>query len=122
VIYGRSLGSGLAAGLAAQVAPELTLLVSPYSSMQALAKEHFPYVPGALLRYPLRTADDAARLQGKLLILHGERDTLVAPHHSADILAVAPRAKVLAIPGAGHGDLQDFESYRRALREALTAL
>jgi alpha-beta hydrolase superfamily lysophospholipase len=122
VIYGRSLGSGLAAGLAAQVAPELTMLVSPYSSMQALAKEHFPFVPAALLRYPLRTGDDAARLHGPLLLVHGERDTLVAPHHSADILALAPLAKLLRIPEAGHADLQDFELYRQALREALTAL
>jgi alpha-beta hydrolase superfamily lysophospholipase len=122
VIYGRSLGSGLAAGLAAQVAPELTILVSPYSSMQAMAKEHFPFVPAGLLRYPLRTADDAARLRRPLLLVHGERDTLVAPHHSTEIMAVAPQAKLLSIPGAGHGDLQDFEPYRRALREALTAL
>jgi uncharacterized protein len=122
VIYGRSLGSGLAAGLAAQVSPELTMLVSPYSSVQALAKEHFPFVPGALLRYPLRTGDDAARLKGPLLLVHGGRDTVVAPHHSADILALAPQARLLRIADAGHGDLQDFESYRQALREALTAL
>ena len=42
VISGQSLGTGLAAGLAAQLcaqgrAPDLTLLVSPYSSMRALA-------------------------------------------------------------------------------------
>ena len=122
VIYGRSLGSGLAAGLAVQTAPDLTILVSPYSSMQALAKEHYPFVPSALLRYPLRTADDAARLRGPLLLVHGDRDIVVPPHHSADIQAVAPQAKLLRLPEAGHGDLQDFEVYRQTLREALAAL
>ena len=122
VIYGRSLGSGLAAGLAAQVSPDLTILVSPYSSMQALAKEHYPIVPGALLRYPLRTADDAGRLHGPLLLVHGDRDIVVPPHHSADIQAVAPQATLLRLPEAGHGDLQDFEVYRQALRAALAAL
>ena len=122
VIYGRSLGSGLAAGLAAQVAPDLTILVSPYSSMQALAHEHYPFVPSALLRYPLRTVDDAARLHGPVLLVHGDRDLVVPPHHSTDIQTVAPQAKLLRIPAAGHGDLQDFEVYRQALRAALAAL
>ena len=122
VVYGRSLGSGLAAGLAAQVAPELTILVSPYCSMETLAKEHFPLVPAALLRYPLRTCDDAARIHGPMLLVHGDRDTLVPPHHSADILAVAPQAHLLRIAEAGHGDVQQFEVYRQALRDALAAL
>ena len=122
VVYGRSLGSGLAAGLAAQVAPALTVLVSPYCSMEALAAEHFPLVPGALLRYPLRTCDDATHIKGRLLLVHGDRDTLVPPHHSADILAVAPQAQLLRVPEAAHNDVHQFESYRQALRAALAAL
>ena len=39
VIVGQSLGSGLAAILAAQVQPDLTVLVSPYSSMVAVARQ-----------------------------------------------------------------------------------
>ena len=47
VLLGRSLGSALAARLAVAVQPELTVLVSPYSSMGALAAEHHPWVPVA---------------------------------------------------------------------------
>jgi alpha-beta hydrolase superfamily lysophospholipase len=36
VIYGRSLGTALAAGLAAEVQPDLTILVSPYCDMAQL--------------------------------------------------------------------------------------
>ena len=39
VIYGRSLGTGLAAALSADVQSELTVLVSPYESMLALAPQ-----------------------------------------------------------------------------------
>ena len=49
VISGQSLGTALAAGLAAELcaagrSPDLTLLVSPYSSMRALADELYPWV------------------------------------------------------------------------------
>ncbi len=53
VIYGRSLGSALAGGLAAEIQPALTILVSPYCSMAELARLHYPLIPTALLRYPL---------------------------------------------------------------------
>jgi pimeloyl-ACP methyl ester carboxylesterase len=47
---------------------------------------------------------------------------VVPPHHSADIQAVAPQARLLRLPDAGHGDVQEFEAYRQALRDALASL
>ena len=122
VIFGRSLGTALAARLAAEVSPELTVLVSPYFSMQRLAKEQFPLVPGSLLRYPLSTGADAERLKGRLLLIHGGRDALIPPHHSEDIAAAVPRATLVRLPEAGHNDLQEFEAYLAALRDAFAAL
>ena len=122
VVFGRSLGTALAAGLAADIAADLTVLVSPYCSMQALAAEHYPLLPAALLRYPLRTCDDAARLQGELLLVHGDLDVVVPAQHSVALKAVAPRATLLRIPQAGHGDVQEFAPYLDALRDALAAL
>lgn len=122
VIYGRSLGTGLAAGLAAEVAPELTVLVSPYASMSALMREHFPWVPTGLLRYPLDTGATVARLGAPLLLVHGERDQLISPQHSERLHERQPRARLVRVPGAAHNDLQRFEQYQQALREALAAL
>ena len=127
VFLGRSLGSGLAALLAAEQQPELTLLVSPYLSMQALAREHYPWVPAAVLRYPLRTDTALARVRGEVLLVHGERDTLIDPSHSQRLLAVlqqepqaaGPRARRVSVAGAGHNDLQRFPAYTEALANAL---
>lgn len=119
VFIGRSLGSGLVAALAAEVQPELTLLISPYESVAALAGEIYPWVPGALLRYPLRTDEVLPKVQGPVLLLHGDRDATIPVEHSQRLLAVAPKARLVVIEGAGHNDLQAFEAYRQALAEAL---
>jgi alpha-beta hydrolase superfamily lysophospholipase len=119
VILGRSIGTGLAATLAAEVQPELTVLISPYLSMQALAAEHYPGVPAAVLRYPLRTDLVLPQVQGAVLLVHGSRDRLIPPHHSQQLRARVPRAALLLVPGAGHNDLQDHPHYRDGLAAAL---
>ncbi len=123
VIFGRSLGSALAAKLAAEVSPDLVVLVSPYESMAALAAEHYRWVPAALLRYPLRTDEAVVRIQGRVLLLHGERDEVIGLHHSERLLAKAVAAReahLVRVPDAGHNDLQMFDAYLRPLRAALS--
>ena len=119
VIFGRSIGTGLAATLAARVQPEQTVLVSPYESMLALAQQHYPWVPAPLLRYPLRTDLAVPQLRGPLLLAHGEQDTLIPPSHSQKLQQLLPAAKLALVPGAGHNDLQRFEVYLGAVRAAM---
>jgi len=121
VFFGRSLGTGLAAALAAQEAPELTVLVSPYLSMQALAAEHYPWVPSRLLRYPLHTDQWLPRLRGAVLLVHGDQDRLIEPSHSLRLKALRPASRLVLVPGAGHNDLQQFPAYSDALADALAA-
>ncbi len=127
VVYGRSLGTGLAAGLAAEMgsahqAPDLTVLVSPYTSMAALAGGHYPWVPQAVLRYPMRTDAVIAQIRSPLLLIHGADDLLIAPAHSAALQALAPHAKRVLVQGAAHNDLQDFDAYLDAFGRALADL
>ena len=127
VIAGQSLGTALAPGLSAELcaagrAPDLTLLVSPYSSMRALADELYPWVPRQVLRYPLHTAEHAARLKGPLMLIHGDKDELIGIHHSHALRTAAPAAQLLCVEGAGHGDVHKFPSFRKALHGALGCL
>jgi pimeloyl-ACP methyl ester carboxylesterase len=119
IFFGRSLGTGLAAVLAAEVQPELTVLVSPYESIAALAGEIYPWVPGSLLRYPLRTDLALPQVRGPVLMLHGDRDTTIPLDHSRRLLKLAPTARLVVIEGTGHNDLQDSAVYRNALAQAL---
>ena len=126
VIYGRSLGSGLAAGLAVELsssrAPDLTVLVSPYTSMAALSSEHYRWVPQFVLRYPMRTDHLIDRIRGPLLLIHGDNDPLISPRHSDALKALAPAASVIRVPGAAHNDLQQFDAYLNAFAKALSDL
>jgi pimeloyl-ACP methyl ester carboxylesterase len=122
VLFGRSLGTGLAVPLALQVQPDLTVLASPYASVRALAAEVYPWVPSALLRYPLLTDEALAHLGTPVLLVHGERDDLIGPHHSEALKKAHPPARLHIVKGAGHNDLQSFDDYRRVLRQALDAL
>lgn len=130
VVYGRSLGTGLAAGLSLDLAgqtpgqprPDLTVLVSPYRSMVALTHDHYPWVPSVLLRYPLRTDEIIVRISSPLLLIHGDSDTLIAPRHSAELAALVPGARLLMIEGAAHNDVHDSDIYRAGFGAALAAL
>jgi pimeloyl-ACP methyl ester carboxylesterase len=119
VIFGRSIGTGLAATLAAQVQPEQTVLVSPYESMVALAREHYPWVPSALLRYPLRSDLALPQLKGPVLLAHGEKDTLIPPANSERLQRLARNATLLIVPGAAHNDMQRFDTYLTGVRAAM---
>ncbi|HEY8050360.1 MAG TPA: alpha/beta fold hydrolase [Ramlibacter sp.] len=127
VIAGQSLGTALAAGLGAELcqqgrAPDLTLLVSPYSSMRALADELYPWVPGKVLRYPLHTMEHASRLKGPLMLIHGDKDELIGIHHSHALRSAVPAAQLHCLEGAGHGDVHKHPGFRQKLAGALAAL
>ena len=125
VIYGRSLGSGLAAGLAQEPLipkPDLTVLVSPYSSLVALTAEVYPLVPEFLIRYPLRTDRLVSGGTGPLLLFHGATDAFIPPSHSVALKAIATQAELVLVPGAGHNDVQNFPVYRERFAAALATL
>lgn len=121
VVYGRSLGSGLAAQWAAQHQPALTILVSPYRSMAALAALHYPWVPGAVLRYPLRSDEAVGRIHERVLLLHGDQDRLIPLAHAQALAARASAGRLVVVAGAGHADVHRFDAYKAAIADALGA-
>lgn len=120
VLYGRSLGSGLATRLAAERTPRLLILESPFYSLEALARQQFPFVPPFLLRYPLRTWSWIGAVRAPVVIIHGTADEVV-PFADGERLAAAVRTplRFVAVSGGGHNDLAVFPVYDEALDEAL---
>jgi hypothetical protein len=120
VLWGESLGTGLAIRLAAEQprAVAAVILESPYTSLLALGRMHYPLLPSNLL---LRDRYDSLALmpqvEAPVLILQGARDTLVPPAMGREIAAAA-RAPVQLweAPLAGHNELGQAGAFEEAAR------
>ncbi len=120
-VFGRSLGTGLAAKLSIDVSPAITILISPYRSIRALATGLYPFVPGALVRYPLDTEARIASIKNSLVLIHGEADTVIPIANARALAEKNPRAKLIVLKAA-HNDVHEAPSYREAIVRALAEL
>ena len=115
VLYGRSLGTGLATNLATEVDADLLVLVSPYSSLRDAARDHYSWVPPAVLRYPMRTDQWLPQVRIPVLILHGERDAVIGIEHAERLKALKPSAELVRLKDTGHNDVHLSQEYLEAL-------
>ena len=123
VVYGRSLGTGLATKLAVDVNPRLLVLVSPYTSLDAAARRQYPIAPAWLLKYPLRTDQLIGDVKSPILLIHGADDTLIPASDSEQLKSLARSpVELLLISGAGHHGIHEFPAYLDGLAARLTEL
>jgi pimeloyl-ACP methyl ester carboxylesterase len=122
VVYGRSLGTGPAVKLASEVQPDLTILVSPYLSLDAMAHENYPWLPSAINRYPMHSDQWMPRLNRPVLVLHGDQDLTIPARQAEALSKLQPAARLVIIPGAGHNDIQRYPLYLDAIAGALAEL
>ena len=122
--FGHSLGSAIAAELAAQSAPTALLLQSPFSSARAMARRMA--LPGLSLFWPLVSRvhyDTELRvrtLTAPVSVAHGLRDLIVPARMGRAVYEAAERkGALLLVPAAGHNDIAerapaDYWSWFRA--------
>jgi alpha-beta hydrolase superfamily lysophospholipase len=120
VVYGRSLGTPLAAELAREVDPALLVLVTPLSNLAAAANRRYPLAPDFLVRYPLRTDASIGAVRSPILILAGSDDTLTPPAEARRLQALARSpVELIVVQGAQHQDIHRFPAYLESLAERL---
>ena len=122
VIYGRSLGTALAAKLASETQPDLTILVSPFISLQAMADAHYPWLPAFINRYPMHSDRWLTAITRPVVIVHGDRDTLIPISQGEALQKMRAATEMLVISGAEHNDIHEFPAYLDALAERLQRL
>lgn len=116
-IHGVSLGTGIAVQVAAARPVTCVVLTSPFASVRDLARERFRWLPvNLILRHPFDSGALAPAVKAPLLVLVGEADEIIPPHHSARLASLwgGPVERV-GFPGFGHNDLPLHPGYRAAI-------
>jgi uncharacterized protein len=103
---GESLGTGVVAGLAVEHPPAGLLLRSPFTSLVAVGRAHYPYLPvGLLLRDRFDVAAAVARVAVPTAVVYGDADRIVPPAQSRAVAAAAAGpVDLVVLPGADHND------------------
>ena len=116
ILYGRSIGTGVATFVARSGKPRMLILESPFFSLADLAAYHYPFLPKALislfLKYPFRTDLWIPEVACPVYLIHGTRDDIIPFDASASLapLIKSPH-KIIRIEGGGHNNLSDYGAY-----------
>lgn len=107
ILYGESLGTGIATLMATEYDVSGLILQSAYSSVREATKARYPWLPvNLLLTERYSNIDHIAKVRAPILLIHGDRDGLFPLDMPREIAAAAKVPVTEAYqPGAGHNDL-----------------
>ena len=117
VIYGESLGSGVAVPLAAKREVAGLILEAPFTSVAEVAQYHYSFMPAStLVRDRFDSLARIGDVKAPILILHGERDRIVPARFGRALFDAAPEPKELWIAQeAGHENLVRYGAFEAVL-------
>lgn len=109
VLYGESLGTGVAVQMATEYQVGAVVLEAPFTAMPDVAAEVYPWVPVRWLT--LDRYDSLGKIKdtsAPLLVIHGERDSIVPARFGRRLFEAAPEPKRgVFLPEADHINLYD---------------
>lgn len=121
IIYGRSLGSGIAAELASRVPSRMVILETPYNNINCAIAKHIllnrlPYN----LNYNFNTEQYIPKISAPIYVFHGTRDWVI-PYACAKKIKplLTSKDKFVTIIGGGHRNLNEFSEFGNSLDEML---
>ena len=123
VAVGFSIGAGVAAYLARHRPVAGLVLVTPFDSLEALARDLYWWVPvGLLLRHRMPTIDFVRGSPVPTALVVAERDTIVPARRSMALRQAVGNLVFEAAVDAGHNDLYGRPAFAAAMREALARI
>lgn len=124
VVFGESLGTGIAVQLAAQREIAGLVLSAPYASLADIAADRAPFLaPRLLLRDQYRSIDHIADVRAPLLWIHGEADAVIPIRYGQALFDAAGEPKTaFVVEGAGHNDLYGRDVFTSATQSFVEGL
>jgi pimeloyl-ACP methyl ester carboxylesterase len=120
VILGYSIGSGLAAMLAAQHHPKMLVLQAPYYSLPDMMRHTFWFLPTFLLKYKIRTYEFIQKVSAPIVLFHGDADEVIYYGSSQKLQPyLKPGDQLITLKGQGHNGMTENPEYLSELKKIL---
>lgn len=111
ILAGRSLGSGPATQLATEVRPAALVLENPMTSMPAMARVVYPYLPVSLMaRTKFDNLEKISRVACPVLVIHAEQDEVIPPWMGLRVFDAAREPKRRVLLSGRHNDFDDVSA------------
>lgn len=124
ILFGRSLGSGVATFVAANRQISSIILVTPFDSILLVAKKQYPIFPiKLLLKHNFDSLATAPLIAKPLLNIMAEQDAIIPKQHAKNLAAhwKGPTTSI-TIKGAAHNNVNSFPNYWQAIRQFVKGL
>jgi uncharacterized protein len=121
IIYGRSLGTGVAAQLASIRDCKRLVLEAPYFNMTDMARRLLPIYPYSyMLEFKFPTDEYLPDVSAPVVIIHGTDDHTIPVESGKKLEKLLKTGdRFITIPGADHNNLDKYPDYQKALNIAL---
>lgn len=121
VVYGRSLGTGVATELASHQPCKQLILETPYYSLPELAGAHFPFYPTSyMMRYEFPLYDYLPQVKAPVTIFHGTNDGVIPYKHSLRLKPLLKEGdEYVTLPKGRHNNLAVFTLFHEKLDSLL---
>ncbi|HTB95795.1 MAG TPA: alpha/beta hydrolase [Terracidiphilus sp.] len=109
ILFGHSLGTGVAVQMASENSVDGLMLLAPYLSIPKVAQVHYPFLPAQWMAKDRFDNQRKIRsVHAPLLIARGTDDEVVPPSHGDQLFALANQPKEFhSLQGKGHNDAFD---------------
>ncbi len=108
IIYGKSLGTGVASWLASKKSCKKLILETPYYSMTSMTRHYVPIYPASLMRYSFPINEYLKNVKVPVTIFHGTSDEVIPYKQSAKLKKEFEDIDLITVPGGNHNNLYQF--------------
>ncbi len=126
IVYGHSLGTGVAVELASSVESGALILQAPYTSVPDLGAPRYPWLPvRALAGYTFGSLDRMPRIKQPLLVMHSPADSTIPIAMGEALTKAATSANKRFVPIAGGHNVAfkiDSATFFGAFRDVVTTV
>lgn len=117
IVYGCSLGTGLASYISSKYNVSKLILEAPYYSFVSLIRDYIP-IPKSLIFYRFNVYKNLLSTRCPVYILHGTDDNVINISHSYDLERLCDKLYILQ--GAKHNTIKNHPRYIHAMRSILS--